>query len=143
MRIIKKYPNRRLYDTTEGVYITLADIKKIVIDHTDFKVIDARTKKDITQNTLLQIIMEQEATSTPIFTTEVLQNFIRFYHEKSQNMVSQYLKQMIHVLSEQKEVFEKQWQSYQKFSDPRLMEDILKSWMQLNPSSRTKSSNKK
>ena len=59
-RLIKKYPNRRLYDTELGVYITLEDIKKLVIDQIDFQIIDARSKKDLTHSTLLQIISEQE-----------------------------------------------------------------------------------
>src|SRR5580692_10802351 len=86
-RIIKKYPNRRLYDTTVGEYITLEEIKKLVFDHVDFRVIDARTKKDLTQSTLLQIITEQETSSSPIFTTDMLQDFIRLYQEKSQNIL--------------------------------------------------------
>ncbi len=99
VRIIKKYPNRRLYDTTEGCYITLEDIKKFVLDRTEFQVIDVRDKKDITQNTLLQIILEQEASNTPLFTTPILLDMIRFYHEKSQHWLSQ---------------FQNQWLTYQE-----------------------------
>lgn len=109
-RIIKKYPNRRLYDTTLCAYITLEDIKKLVFDHVDFQVIDARTKKDLTQSTLLQIITEQEATNTPIFTTPLLQDIIRFYHEKSQTLLSEYLQQSMNVFLQQKDFFKKQWQ---------------------------------
>jgi len=122
-RVIKKYPNRRLYDTAQGTYITLEDVKKLVFDHAEFQVIDAHTKKDITQNTLLQIIIEQEATNAPLFTTAVLQDFIRFYHEKSQTIFSQYLEQSMRFFIQQKEFFKNQWQSYQTlFSDPALMQ---------------------
>ena len=114
-RIIKKYPNRRLYDTTLGAYITLADIKKLVLTHVDFQIIDAHTQKDITQNTLMQIISEQEMTSTPIFTTALLQYFIRFYHEKSQHVLGQFLEQAITVFIKQKDFFQTQWGAYQQF----------------------------
>lgn len=126
-RVIKKYPNRRLYDTDLGTYITLDDIKKLVFDRVNFKVIDARTKKDITQNTLMQIITEQEASSTPIFTTSILQDFIRFYHEKSQSVLSEYLEQALNLFFHQKEFFKNQWQPFQSlFSDPSFMEQALK-----------------
>lgn len=109
MRVIKKYPNRRLYDTELGVYITLDEIKKLVLERAEFKVIDARSKKDLTQNTLLQIIAEQEASSTPLFTTPVLQDFIRFYHEKSQNLFSRYLEQAMDLFIQQKGFLNNQW----------------------------------
>lgn len=109
MRVIKKYPNRRLYDTKLGIYITLDEIKKLVLEREDFKVIDARSKKDLTQNTLLQIIAEQEASSTPLFTTPVLQDFIRFYHEKSQNLFSRYLEQAMDLFIQQKGFFNNKW----------------------------------
>lgn len=125
-RIIKKYPNRRLYDTTLRAYITLDDVKKLVFDHAEFKVIDARTDKDLTQSTLLQIITEQEATSTPIFTTVVLQEFIRFYHKKSHHALSEYLEQVMNLYVHQKDFFQKQWFSYQNlFTDPLLLQKAL------------------
>lgn len=77
-RIIKKYPNRRLYDMTTSAYITLEDIKKMVIDHIPIKIIDAKSEEDITNSALLQIILEQEARGFPLLSTEILQNIIRF-----------------------------------------------------------------
>jgi polyhydroxyalkanoate synthesis repressor PhaR len=126
-RIIKKYPNRRLYDTEINAYITLDDIKKLVIEHVIFQVIDARTNKDLTQSTLLQIITEQEASSTPLFTTTVLQDFIRFYHEKSQNTFSQYLEQALALFIHQKEFFQNQWLAYQTLlTNPSLLQQAVK-----------------
>jgi len=78
-RVIKKYPNRRLYDTTVSSYITLMDVKRLVIEKVSLKIIDARSKVDITHNTLLQIIMEQEEQGPPLFTTDLLQQMIRNY----------------------------------------------------------------
>lgn len=124
--IIKKYPNRRLYDTSIGEYITLEDVKKMVFERVDFKVIDARTKKDLTQSTLLQIIAEQEATSNPIFTTAVLQDFIRFYQEKSQDAFGRYLEQMMNIFTQQRSFITNQWQSYQKLFDPEFLQQFMK-----------------
>lgn len=115
LRIIKKYPNRRLYDTELGTYITLDDVKNLVFQHIQFKVVDARTAKDLTQTTLLQIIAEQESTSTPIFTTNVLQDLIRFYNEKSQDMFSKYLEEMMGLYQQQKTLVQQQWDTYQNF----------------------------
>ena len=72
-RIIKKYPNRRLYDTEISCYITLGDVRKLVLDHTVFQVIDAKTKEDITRSILLQIIFEQEEDGEPMFSTQSLE----------------------------------------------------------------------
>lgn len=78
-RIIKKYPNRRLYDTAISSYITLDDVKHLVVEQIPIKVIDARTQEDITHSTLLQIIIEQEENGPPLFTTDSLQKLIRLY----------------------------------------------------------------
>ena len=72
-RIIKKYPNRRLYDTAISSYITLENVRQLIVEDVDVQVLDARTKNDITRNTLLQIITECEETTPPLFSTEVLQ----------------------------------------------------------------------
>lgn len=100
-RIIKKYPNRRLYDTAISSYITLEDVKRLVLDNVSIQVIDARSKTDITHNTLLQIIVEQEEKGPPIFTTEVLQNMIRFYGGRMQNVASGTFEQAMAFFSEQ------------------------------------------
>ncbi|VVC76961.1 hypothetical protein AQUSIP_22880 [Aquicella siphonis] len=127
IRIIKKYPNRRLYDTELGVYITLDDVKQLVFDRVNFQVIDARTSKDLTQGTLLQIITEQETSSTPIFTTPLLQDLIRSYHEKSQNLFSRYLEQAMHLFLDQKQFFQHQWMAYQQLlSNPELLQQLVK-----------------
>ncbi|MDP3135964.1 MAG: polyhydroxyalkanoate synthesis repressor PhaR, partial [Burkholderiaceae bacterium] len=77
-RIIKKYPNRRLYDTATSTYITLAEVKQLVMDKQAFVVRDAKTNDDLTRSILLQIILEEEAGGSPMFTQEVLANIIRF-----------------------------------------------------------------
>ena len=91
VRIIKKYPNRRLYDTEISRYITLEEIRELVINEVKFTVIDKRTKEDITRNILLQVIAEQEEGGNPLFRTQLLEQLIRFYGDSMQSTVSHYL----------------------------------------------------
>jgi len=90
-RLIKKYPNRRLYDTQTSVYITLADVKQLVLASEDFKVIDAKSSEDLTRSILLQIILEEEAGGTPLFSSPMLAQIIRFYGHAMQGMMGTYL----------------------------------------------------
>ncbi|MCE1244082.1 polyhydroxyalkanoate synthesis repressor PhaR [Oryzomicrobium sp.] len=90
-RLIKKYPNRRLYDTKTSAYITLADVKDLVLRFEEFKVVDAKGGEDLTRSILLQIILEEETGGVPIFSTEVLAQMIRFYGNAMQAMLSKYL----------------------------------------------------
>ena len=86
-RIIKKYPNRRLYDTTTSTYITLAEVKQLVMSRESFEVRDAKTGEDITRAILLQIILEEEASGSPMFTAPVLESLIRFYGHAMQGFL--------------------------------------------------------
>jgi polyhydroxyalkanoate synthesis repressor PhaR len=96
-RIIKKYPNRRLYDTETSSYITLHDVKKLVLDHVDFRVEDAKSKEDLTRSILMQIILEEEATGAPMFSSDMLSQIIRFYGNAMQGMMGSYLEKNIHT----------------------------------------------
>jgi polyhydroxyalkanoate synthesis repressor PhaR len=96
-RTIKKYPNRRLYDTETSSYITLADVKKLVLDHVDFKVEDAKTKENLTRAILLQIILEEETAGAPMFSSDMLSQIIRFYGNAMQGMMGSYLEKNIHT----------------------------------------------
>ncbi|MFN0300633.1 MAG: polyhydroxyalkanoate synthesis repressor PhaR [Burkholderiales bacterium] len=100
MRLIKKYPNRRLYDTQSSSYITLADVKELVIKQDQFQVIDAKTNEDLTRSILLQIILEEENAGTPLFTHDALTQLIRFYGGAMQGMVGNYLEKNIHAFIE-------------------------------------------
>ena len=99
-RVIKKYPNRRLYDTDTSTYITLAEIKQLVMDSEIFAVVDAKTGDDLTRSILLQIILEEEANGSPMFTTPVLSNIIRFYGHAMQGMMGGYLEKNMQALME-------------------------------------------
>jgi polyhydroxyalkanoate synthesis repressor PhaR len=86
-RVLKKYPNRRLYDTQTSSYITLADVKRMVLAGDDFEVRDAKTGEDLTRSILLQIILEEESGGVPMFSTPVLSQIIRFYGNAMQGMM--------------------------------------------------------
>ena len=91
VRTIKKYPNRRLYDTQSSTYVTLAEVKKLVMDGTPMVVRDAKTGQDLTRSILLQIILEEESAGVPMFSEAVLSNIIRFYGHAMQGYMGSYL----------------------------------------------------
>lgn len=99
-RLIKKYPNRRLYDTATSSYITLADVKKLVLQQTVFKVVDAKTNEDLTRSILLQIILEEESAGAPMFSSDMLSQIIRFYGNAMQGMMGNYLEKNIQTFME-------------------------------------------
>ena len=112
VRLIKKYPNRRLYDTQTSTYITLADVKQLVLDHENFQVLDAKSGEDLTRPILLQIILEEEAGGVPMFSAQMLSQVIRFYGNAMQGMMGSYLEKNIQAfidiqgkLSEQSKAF--------------------------------------
>ena len=100
-RVIKKYPNRRLYDTEQSKYITLADLKTLIADGQDIEVQDASSGADITRPILLQIINEQESAEKPLFTTEILTRMIRFYGGQSQGLFTDYLGRTLEMFMDQ------------------------------------------
>lgn len=100
LRLIKKYPNRRLYDTQTSSYITLADVKELVLKHEEFQVIDAKSNDDLTRSILLQIILEEENAGAPMFSHDVLTQFIRFYGNAMQGVMGNYLEKNVHAFLE-------------------------------------------
>ena len=112
MRILRKYTNRRLYDTSRSCYITLEDVKQLVLNQENFQVQDSKTGADLTRNILLQIISEQEALGHgTLLTNQVLQQLIRFYGDSMQGMMSQYLEQSIATFIDQQEMIREQMQN--------------------------------
>ena len=107
-RTIKKYPNRRLYDTVESRYITLADIRRLVIERIDFVVVDKKSQEDITRSILLQVIAEQEEGGNPIFSSELLTHIIRFYGDPMQTSISRYLELSMQLFLDQNHNFAEQ-----------------------------------
>jgi polyhydroxyalkanoate synthesis repressor PhaR len=100
IRLIKKYPNRRLYDTATSSYITLADVKQLVLEQVVFKVVDAKSEEDLTRSILMQIILEEESAGAPMFTSSMLAQIIRFYGNAMQGMMGSYLEKNIQTFIE-------------------------------------------
>ena len=99
-RVLKKYPNRRLYDTRSSTYITLADVKRMVLDVENFEVRDAKTGDDLTRSILLQIILDEESGGVPIFSAPMLAQIIRFYGHSMQGMMGAYLEKNLQTVVE-------------------------------------------
>ena len=107
-RIIKKYPNRRLYDTAISKYVTLEDISRLVKDGTRFHIVEAKTGEDITRPILLQIIVEQEEKGEPIFTADLLQQIIRTYGDTMQGLMTGYLEESMDFFMRQQKAMQEQ-----------------------------------
>lgn len=107
-RVIKKYPNRRLYDTRISSYITLEDVRQLILDREELVVVDAKTKEDITRSVMLQIIAEHEERGQPMFTTSLLAQLIRFYGDALQGFMGSYLERSLEAFVEQQGQLRKQ-----------------------------------
>ena len=99
-RLIKKYPNRRLYDTSASAYVTMAEIKDLVVRNQPVKVVDAKSGEDLTRSIFLQIILEEEAAGAPMFSEAVLAQLIRFYGQTVQGLMGPWLEQQLKWLAD-------------------------------------------
>jgi polyhydroxyalkanoate synthesis repressor PhaR len=142
MHLIKKYPNRRLYDTQNSNYITLADVKGLVLASTPFQVVDAKSGEDLTRSILLQIILEEESGGLPLFSTELLAQMIRFYGQAMQGALGKYLESNIKVFADFQQKLQEQshalgakapvpgdlWSQLVQFQQPA-MQSVMSSYM--------------
>ena len=130
VRTIKKYPNRRLYDTANSGYITLADVKQMVLENIDFIVVDAKSGDDLSRAILLQIILDEESGGLPMFSSEMLSQMIRFYGSAQQTVMGQYMEQNVKAfLAIQKKL---QDQAKQVYGDKMMLTpDLWKQFMQM------------
>ena len=108
IRIIKKYPNRRLYDTEISSYITIEDVRQLIVDGETFEVRDAKSGEDLTRQVLLQIITEHEQDGQPMLSTQLLSQLIRFYGDSLQGFMGNYLERSMQVFLEQQQQFRQQ-----------------------------------
>ncbi len=108
LRVLKKYPNRRLYDTQTSSYITLADVKQMVLRGEDFEVRDAKTSEELTRSILLQIILEEESGGVPMFTTETLSQIIRFYGHSMQGVMGTMIEKNLQAFAQMQAQFVQQ-----------------------------------
>ncbi len=137
IRVIKKYPNRRLYDTETSTYITLTDIRQLVMQSAEFVVRDAKTNEDLTRSILLQIILEEESGGAPMFTEGVLANIIRFYGNAMQSFMGSYLEKNVQTfmdlqtkMAEQsKGMSPEMWAQFMSAQSP-LMKGMLGSYVE-------------
>ena len=111
LRIIKKYPNRRLYDTEISSYITLEEIRQLVLDGEHFEVRDAKSGEDLTRSVLLQIISEHEEKGQPMLSPQLLSQIIRFYGDSLQGFMGPYLERSLQVFLDQQQQFRNQLNS--------------------------------
>ncbi|MEO5565072.1 MAG: polyhydroxyalkanoate synthesis repressor PhaR [Luteimonas sp.] len=108
VRVIKKYPNRRLYDTEISSYITIEDVRQLIVDGETFEVLDAKSGDNLTRQVLLQIIAEQEQDGEPMLSTQLLSQIIRFYGDSLQGYMGNYLERSMHLFMEQQQQFRQQ-----------------------------------
>ena len=120
-RIIKKYPNRRLYDTDTSTYITLAEVKQLVMQAQPFVVRDAKTNEDLTRSILLQIILEEEAGGAPMFSEAALANLIRFYGHAAQGFMGSYLEKNVQAFTD----LQRQMAEQSKSFTPEMLSQFL------------------
>lgn len=130
-RIIKKYPNRRLYDTEDSKYITLEDVRKLVLNGVDFVVKDVKTEEDLTRNILLQIISEQEHGGEPFFSTELLTQIIRSYGDSLQSIAGNYIERSMQLFVEQQKQFQEAMSSNPLTAMSELTDKNLKMWQEM------------
>jgi polyhydroxyalkanoate synthesis repressor PhaR len=110
LRLIKKYPNRRLYDTKTSSYITLADVKQMVVKNEDFQVVDAKSNEDLTRQILLQIILDEESAGVPMFTSDLLSQMIRSYGSAMQGFMGTYLEKNLQAFQDMQKALQDQSQ---------------------------------
>lgn len=136
-RLIKKYPNRRLYDTRTSSYITLSDVKELVLKNEEFQVVDAKSGEDLTRSILLQIILEEEAAGAPMFTEPMLAEIIRFYGHAMQGFMGSYLEKNIQALAEiqtrlaeqSQSLTPEMWTQFMNLQSP-LMQSVMGSYLE-------------
>jgi polyhydroxyalkanoate synthesis repressor PhaR len=142
VRILRKYTNRRLYDTSRSCYVTLEDVKQLVMNGETFQVQDSKTGQDLTRNILLQIISEQEADGGgTLLTNQVLQQLIRFYGDSMQGMMSQYLEQSISAFLEHQDRIRDQMETMMGAANPltmmnKLTDQNMAFWNMFNPTAK-------
>ncbi len=110
-RLIKKYPNRRLYDTKLSKYITLTHVRDLVVQGVELRVVDAVTEEDITRQILMQIINEQESGDSPLFSTETLSQFIRLYQDAVPDVFAEFMEKSLSLFTEQQKLYQSQVQN--------------------------------
>jgi polyhydroxyalkanoate synthesis repressor PhaR len=141
LRLIKKYPNRRLYDTKSSSYITLADVKQMVLKQEEFQVVDAKSGDDLTRQILLQIILDEESGGMPLFSSDLLSQLIRSYGNAMQGMMGTYLERNIRAFQDLQKTLQEQsqkmyggggqelWSQFMNLQGPA-MQSLMQAYME-------------
>lgn len=129
-RTIKKYSNRRLYDTLESRYVTLSEVRDLVISNEEFRVVDVGTSEDITRQVLIQIISEQENGDQPMFSEELLSQMIRFYGGAFQSVFTDYMGKTVEIINNQQQAYQKQWADMMGMGSMSSMSELAKQSIQ-------------
>jgi polyhydroxyalkanoate synthesis repressor PhaR len=144
VRLIKKYPNRRLYDTKTSSYITFADVKQMVVKNEDFQVVDAKSGDDLTRQILLQIILEEESAGAPMFSSDLLSQMIRSYGSAMQGFMGTYLEKNLQAFQDLQKALQEQsqkvygdnsragtevWSQFMNLQGPA-MQSLMQSYME-------------
>ena len=130
VRLIKKYPNRRLYDTKTSSYITLADVKQMVVKNEDFQVVDAKTSEDLSRQILLQIILDEESGGMPMFSSDLLSQMIRSYGSAMQGFMGSYLEKNLEGFQQMQKALQEQ--SHKMYGDnSRASQELWAQFMNL------------
>lgn len=147
--IIKKYPNRRLYDTQASKYITLTNLKDLITAGACVKIVDTATEEDITRSILLQIIIEAESAGEPMFSAETLQQIIRFYGGTLQGMFAKYIEESLQLFTHQQSQIQESYGTDPLTAMTRMAEQNMDAWadfqsnfFDISPPSNSKKNNK-
>jgi len=130
-RVIKKYPNRRLYDTEISKYITLDNVRQLVMDSVDFIVKDVKTDENLTRGILLQIISEQEHDGEPFFSTSALSQIIRFYDDSMQGVAGDFIQKSLELFVDQQKQLQDTATTDPLTAMNEIAENNLKMWQDM------------
>lgn len=134
MRLLKKYPNRRLYDTQTSSYVTLSQVSELVRSGEDIQIIDSDSGEDITRSVLLQIILEMESKDEPLLSASVLSDLIRFYGNTVPGFFSSYLQDSVSMFASQQQQLQKSFTANPIDAFTTMAENNLAIWNQLQSS---------
>lgn len=131
IRVIKKYPNRRIYDTHSSKYIKIDDIRDMIVEGIPFVVLDSKTGEDVTRSVLLQLIIEQESENNPLFTTENLKTFIRYYGQGPHQPFAEYMNQSLAFFQHQQEQLAESFQDMMQNNPMKFFTEMNKKNMEM------------
>lgn len=131
IRVIKKYPNRRIYDTHSSKYIKIDDIRDMIVEGTPFIVLDSKTGEDVTRSVLLQLIIEQESENNPLFTTDNLKAFIRYYGQSPHQPFAEFMNQSLSFFQHQQEQLSESFHDIMQKNPMKEFSDLYKKNMEM------------